>query len=135
MIPIRNRTILDSIQPDFEKVTSVSKNDHVIGYHLFTKDTLSRFDIACCHNLAPLYGIPEEAATGTSSGALACYLMNNGMLNKESTDCLVFEQGYSLGRPSEIIVSLSLSNGRISEIDASGNAENIGQKQISICCK
>jgi len=29
-------------------------------------------------NFAPLYDIPEEAATGTSNGALSCYLYKYG---------------------------------------------------------
>ena len=35
---------------------------------------------AYCRNFAPLYGIPEESATGTSNGALACYLLKQGIV-------------------------------------------------------
>lgn len=39
---------------------------------------------AHCRNFAPLYGIDEESATGSSNGALACYLFENGMLSPGS---------------------------------------------------
>ena len=77
MVPVRSRASLDSIHPDFDKVAAVSRRYETIGYHLFTRDALRPQDTAYCRNLAPLYGIPEEAATGTSSGALACYLMHH----------------------------------------------------------
>ena len=61
------------MKPDFEKITAVSKKYNVIGYHVFTLET--KFDsTAHCRNFAPLYDIPEESATGTSYGALSCYL-------------------------------------------------------------
>ena len=41
--------------------------------HLFA---LSEENIIC-RNFAPLYDIDEEAATGTSNGALACYLRHH----------------------------------------------------------
>ena len=34
---------------------------------------------AHCRNFAPLYAIPEEAATGTSNGALTYYLYRRGL--------------------------------------------------------
>lgn len=37
-----------------------------------------------CRNFAPLYDINEEAATGTSNGALACYLYEQHNLQKKS---------------------------------------------------
>ncbi len=64
---------LNSIKPDFNKVSDISKKYDVTGYHVFTLETLEGAT-AHCRNFAPLYDIPEEAATGTSNGALSCYL-------------------------------------------------------------
>ena len=47
--------------------------DMWVGYHVFTLESLYGAN-ANCRNFAPLYDIPEEAATGTSNGALGCYL-------------------------------------------------------------
>jgi len=132
MVPVRSRASLDSIHPDFDKVAAVSRRYETIGYHLFTRDALRPQDTAYCRNLAPLYGIPEEAATGTSSGALACYLMHHGQLRAEDAGHLVFEQGYAMGRPSEIRVSLALHNGVIQSVNVGGTAMHMDQRIIRI---
>jgi predicted PhzF superfamily epimerase YddE/YHI9 len=42
-------------------------------------------------NFAPLYGIDEEAATGTSNGALACFLMKH--MKDECDSHFIIERG------------------------------------------
>lgn len=73
LIPIKNLETLMKIKPDFEKVKSISSKYDVIGYHLFTLESLYG-STAHCRNLAPLYDIPEESATWTSNWGLSCYL-------------------------------------------------------------
>lgn len=55
---------------------------------------------AYVRNFAPLYDIDEEAATGTSNGALTYYLYRRGLVKPEGVN--VFVQGEAMGRPSEI---------------------------------
>ena len=58
---------------------------------------------AHCRNFAPLYGIPEECATGTSNGALFHYLNGYGLVGPSPAR---FIQGESMGRPSVITARL-----------------------------
>jgi len=85
MVPVRSIEILDAIKPDMKKVKEISQKYNTVGYHAFSLESLHGAD-AYCRNFAPLYGIPEESATGTSSGALGCYLYQfnfNGSRNIE----------------------------------------------------
>ncbi|MEI5994313.1 PhzF family phenazine biosynthesis protein [Candidatus Enterococcus mansonii] len=100
LIPIKSDTQLHGLKPNFEKIKEISQSYNVIGTHLYTFDE----NRIICRNFAPLYDINEEAATGTSNGALACYLYERGYLQKET---YVFEQGYSLHSLSEIVVKLA----------------------------
>ena len=59
-----------------------------------------------CRNFAPLYGINEESATGTSSGALACYLFTKNIRRQKE---YIFQQGANLGSPPEIVLKLSVN--------------------------
>lgn len=131
LIPIKNIEILDAIKPNFEKVTEISKKYNVVGYHMFTFDSLNNSN-AYCRNLAPLYGIDEESATGTSNGALACYLYKYGMLDLLKCDNITFEQGYSMSMPSEINVGLNVKENDICEVKVGGKALNIDLKEIEI---
>ena len=63
---------LDSIRPDDETIAYFCKKHSVVGLHVFELCDKENKTTASCRNFAPLYGISEESATGSSSGALAC---------------------------------------------------------------
>ena len=80
LIPIKSEIQLHALQPNFEKIKEISKYYNVVGMHLYTFND----NRIICRNFAPLYDINEEAATGTSNGALACYLYEQHYLQKKS---------------------------------------------------
>ena len=65
IIPIEDKNILDSFIMNKERVIELSKKYKVVGAHLFTLDKDKKVT-AFCRNIAPLVGIDEECATGTS---------------------------------------------------------------------
>lgn len=98
MMPVPTLADLEAINPDFKALSDLSARYEVVGVHAFTRDG----DDATCHvrNFAPLYDIDEEAATGTSNGALTYYGYLNGFV-KSGDDCK-FIQGEKMKRPSVI---------------------------------
>lgn len=131
LVPVKNMEILNSINPDFKKVAEISSKYSTIGYHIFTLESLYG-STAHCRNLAPLYGIPEESATGTSNGALSCYLFKYGKINSDHARHIVIEQGYSMKKPSEIIVSLTTVEKEIAQVKVGGKALNLSEIQVEI---
>ena len=67
--------------PNFKEISILSKEMKCISIHCFalTESDIDNAPIAVCRNFVPLYSINEEAATGTSNYALACYLHNLGI--------------------------------------------------------
>ena len=100
IIPIENKNILDNFVMNKEKVIELSKKYKVVGAHLFTLDKTKKVT-AFCRNIAPLVGIDEECATGTSNGALTHYLQDCNIISTE--DINTFIQGESMGRASTIL--------------------------------
>lgn len=131
LVPVKNIDELNSIRPDFGKVAAICKKYNTIGYHVFTLQSLHNSS-AYCRNFAPLYGIPEESATGTSNGALACYLYKYGCVGKDKLSCMIFEQGFSMGKPSEIISSINICNEEIVKVMVGGKAINLSEISIVI---
>jgi PhzF family phenazine biosynthesis protein len=131
LIPINDLETLLSIQPDFEAIKDISKRYNVTGYHVFTMETKYN-STAHCRNFAPLYDIPEESATGTSNGALSCYLYKYGVISENECSKLVFEQGYSMDKPSEILAGLCIENKSIKEVKVGGNALKIEEKEYEL---
>lgn len=131
IVPIKNIEILKSIRPDYDKVSAVSRKFNSTGYHLFTFETVNGSE-AHCRNFAPLYGISEESATGTSSGALASYLFKHDKINPKDEEQIVFEQGYTMKKPSEIIAFLKIREKNIIEVKVGGKALNLSEIEIKI---
>ena len=131
-LPIINREALFNLKPDLNKMRALNKETHTVGFHAFTLNTININSLAHCRNFAPLYGINEEAATGSSSGALACYLFRNKTLKNINVNKLMFEQGYSMGKPSKIHVLLEEKNEAIKRVRIGGKAILFGEKEIEI---
>ncbi|WDV47190.1 PhzF family phenazine biosynthesis protein [Clostridiaceae bacterium M8S5] len=128
IIPIKNIKILDEIKPSIDQVAEISRKYDVGGYHIFTLDS-SRKEDAYCRNFAPLYGINEESATGTSNGALACYLYKHKKFRNKD---FVFEQGYAMNMQSEILVILNVVGDEITAVKVGGKALNLISKEINL---
>ena len=99
IMPVQSRDVLAAIDPDFPALTELSRKYDVVGVHAFALAPEGDKVTAYCRNFAPLYDIDEEAATGTSSGALTYYLIRSGLVKGDR--CL-FVQGEKMGRPSQI---------------------------------
>ncbi len=71
----------------------------------------SRKGYEASHNLgvrvfADFYGVPEDAATGSSNGALAAYLARHKAFGAPDINVMV-GQGYEMGRPSTLALRTS----------------------------
>ena len=114
MLPLNSAEVLANLKPDMDAIAKLSKKLDVTGVHAFAieKDALH------CRNFAPLYGIDEEAATGTSTGALTYYLYKHGIIKPNETN--MFIQGEAMGKPSRIYSRLSI-NGESVRIRVGGS--------------
>jgi PhzF family phenazine biosynthesis protein len=129
LVPVQNKVILNSLHPNMEKVEQISRRFETVGYHVFCLEPTAS-NTVFCRNFAPLYGIPEEAATGTSNGALACYLHQYGKLGKAQEVNLIFNQGDAMERPSEIRASLRIRENEISAVRVGGRAMGLNFIEI-----
>lgn len=107
MLPIKTKETLYALEPDFKAIANYTANNAIGGIHAFTLDCSK--GIAESRNFCPLYGINEEAATGTSTGALIYYLFKNNVLHDYDQE-YTFLQGYSMGRPSTIVAKIVNNN-------------------------
>lgn len=129
-IPVKDENVLRNLKPDMHKIEVISKKYNAIGLHVFTLAKNS-YKSAICRNFAPLYGIPEESATGTSNGALACYLYKYNVFEQYNKE-IVFEQGLYMNKPSEIRARLIIDNHILKEIWVGGEAVFLGESIYQI---
>lgn len=105
VIHLKNKEKLYSIKADMEKIKEISKKLDIISFHPFALERDEKNNLlAYVRNFAPIVDIDEEAATGTSNGALAYFLYSKKYLNEaEYLRCI---QGETMGRESEIIAQV-----------------------------
>lgn len=118
LLPVQTLETLDKAVQNEAEVTRLSEHYDVVGVHMFCPNTPDA--AAHCRNFAPLYAIPEEAATGTSNGALTYYLYRRGLIQAGADNRFV--QGEKMGKPSEIL-------SRITE-DGSGVKVRVGGRAL-----
>lgn len=121
--PINSIKTLEKIVPDYDKIIALSKKYQVVGIYTFTLDVAEV--TARCRNFAPLYGIYEDAATGTSAAALSCYLIHHQLVKVEPITELSFQQGYSINKPSLLLTKI-----QDNKVEVAGTAFTIDKKQI-----
>lgn len=127
IIPVPNG-YLDVIEPNDELIANFCEKHKVVGFHVFELCDPESKLTASCRNFAPLFGISEESATGSSSGALACYLTEYLTLGCD----YVFEQGRSMGCTSIITASVESDNSTVINVKVGGFASTIGKVVIPV---
>lgn len=129
MMPVADRDSLNAITPDFPALSKLSEKYEVVGVHAFTTDSA---DGVTCHvrNFAPLYDIDEEAATGTSNGALTYYGYLNGFI-KSGDDCK-FVQGEKMDRPSVILSHIEASSAEECSVKVGGSGVILAEGDIKL---
>lgn len=121
VVPLPKEELLTQIVPDFPEIESVSRELDLIEYYVFSPETRTLDRDAGTRMFAPLYGIPEESATGMAAGPLACYLYDYLDVKKSQ---IIIEQGCLMTppSPSELIVELIIEAGKISKLMVGGRA-------------
>ena len=125
MIPVPDVATLNALQPDMEAVAAITKEHDTTSFHVFTLNSImnlefrnlnketspfnirnSEFEItAFVRDFGPLYGIPEESATGTANAALTHYMAVNGIIPQQGD--FAFLQGEAMGRPSVVATRMA----------------------------
>jgi len=110
-VPLRSIDALYRIKPNFQQISDVSIQHNAIGMYCYTTETRHQAT-AHCRNFAPVVGILEDSATGTSAAALSTLLYHHHLLgecgvniSKPILHC-TYEQGYAIDCPAELLVQL-----------------------------
>ena len=120
---------LDAIEPNDERIADFCKQHNLVGFHVFELCEVQSKHTASCRNFAPLFGISEESATGSSCGALACYLTEH--LTELGSE-YVFEQGRAMNCHSIITASVESNNSIINSVKVGGFANSIGSVIVAV---
>jgi trans-2,3-dihydro-3-hydroxyanthranilate isomerase len=120
IVPVRALTAVRSIQPDASAIMDVCNRFGANGIMVFTTVTVEPSATVHARMFAPSIGILEDPATGSASGALGAYLVQNGVVEVAPTTDIVVEQGYEIERPSQILVRVESDDDIIKTVKVGG---------------
>lgn len=100
MVLVKDRDTLNKIVIDRQAMIDYSNEHQLTGFHVCAIEDKQYYT----RNFGPACGIDEESATGTSSGSMYIYLLENNYITKE--DSISFMQGDIMNQPSQIDVKI-----------------------------
>ena len=133
MIGIKSIEVLNTLQPNYEALSKLSKVIECNGYYIFTVDSKDKEILVHGRMFAPAIGINEDPVTGNANGPLGAYLVHHNLV-KHNNSLFKFKakQGEAIKRPGIVEVEVKIEDKEPVEIKVSGNAVIVFQSEITI---
>jgi trans-2,3-dihydro-3-hydroxyanthranilate isomerase len=133
-VPIRSLEALGRCRVNAMVLSEAYTRVGASSCYAFTRETLGGGENRAHARLfAPDYGIPEDPATGSASGALSGYLIHHGALDLEPADGIfrfVIEQGDFMERPSRISAEVKGTPGAVEQVRIGGPSVVVARGEL-----
>jgi len=106
LVPVKSWKAIDEARPRLTELAEMNRAHEISTTHLFTFDTHGDIHDLYTRDFCPAIGIPEDPVTGAANGALAGYLVLEGILSGKETHELLVAQGNAIGRPGTLKVTI-----------------------------
>jgi trans-2,3-dihydro-3-hydroxyanthranilate isomerase len=128
-VPMRGLKAIADARPDMSRLDAVFGDGDLGKAYLFCAETADSGHDFHARMFAPGLGIPEDPATGAAAAAFAGFLAATRRLD-DGEHMFQLEQGYEMGRPSLIELTLTTRGGALRAATIGGDAVKIGEGTI-----
>jgi trans-2,3-dihydro-3-hydroxyanthranilate isomerase len=121
-VPVKTREALQKsmcIEPHWSRL--IKPLDAVDAAYIYTRGGANTRTAFRARMYAPGGGIPEDPATGSATALLAAQIHKAESL-VDGTHTWHLEQGYEMGRPSELRLEADISGSRVASVRVGGSA-------------
>lgn len=101
----------------------------LVGAYLYTRETVHNASSFNARMFAPDVGIPEDPATGSAAVMFAGVILAFDLL-PDGSHRRIIEQGYQMGRPSEVTLSIDVKGGKLHNVRIGGAAIRVAEGQL-----
>ncbi len=120
-VPLRSLDAMARCRLDLAAFGRVFGEHGRAAVYLFCRETASPQHQFHARMFAPSMGMLEDPATGSAVAAFAGYLAAHGGYG-DGDHVARIEQGYEMGRPSLMILTISIAGGRLTDATIAGHA-------------
>jgi trans-2,3-dihydro-3-hydroxyanthranilate isomerase len=126
-VPVGRLATVRDCRPEAGRLTAAFGSGPV---YLFCSETVEPGHAYHARMFAPALGVPEDPATGAAAAALTGLIAaQSGLADGEHA--IIIEQGYEMGRPSLIHLSLTMRNGKLVSASVGGDAVVVTEGTIA----
>ncbi|MFL0252965.1 PhzF family isomerase [Clostridium neuense] len=131
MVGIKSIETLNSLQPNYDELSRLSKSITCNGYYVFTVTPEDGDVLIHGRMFAPAIGINEDPVTGNANGPLGAYLVHYNLV-PHNNSLLKFKakQGEAIKRAGIIEVEVEIEDKEPVEVKVSGNAVIVFKSQL-----
>ncbi len=120
-VPVRSLETVARSRPDARLWDATFGPDDPAAVYVFCRETAEAGHDFHARMFAPGLGVPEDPATGSAAAAFAGLLARDGGL-ADGEHRVAIEQGYEMGRPSIIQLSVNLRDRNLVGASIAGDA-------------
>ena len=121
-VPVKSRAALEKskvLEPYWSKL--IHPMGGVDAAYIYTRGGDSKATDFRARMYAPTGGVPEDPATGSATALLAAQLLTSEKL-KDGKHRWQLEQGYEMGRPSDLRLEADVAAGKLTAVRVGGSA-------------
>jgi trans-2,3-dihydro-3-hydroxyanthranilate isomerase len=127
-VPVRGLDAIGRARPDMTRWSEVFGPGDPPGAFLFCREVVDRNNSFHARMFAPAMGLIEDPATGSAVAAFAGPLTASGLADGRHD--VTIEQGYEMGRPSLLHLSLTIRGGALDGATVGGDAVLVSEGMI-----
>lgn len=131
IIPVKDLKAVESIKFRLDIYDDLYQRHNIPFILAYTLETVHSKNDVHCRMFAPEAGVLEDPATGSAHGPLGGYLAIHEILGSGNIQ-FVSEQGYELGRPSELKVEIQKIGDQITKVLVGGRCVPIGEGMLNL---
>ncbi len=133
-VPLASRRAVDSATLDRAALQRCYEREGMTELPVFVFSLEGGRDDATAYSrmFAPVFGVPEDPATGGASGPLGGYLVRHGAIPLDRASQMISLQGARMGRPSRVHISISSRDGAIGEVRVGGESVLAGEGLLRV---
>ena len=129
-VPVRGRDAVERAAVDNTRwEQGFPANERPIAF-VFCRETVEAGHDFHARMFAPALGVPEDPATGSAAAALAGMLAHTGDL-PDGAHRFTIEQGYEMGRPSVMVLDMTMRRGGLHAAWVGGEAVRVLEGTIA----
>lgn len=133
LIGIKSQKTLDSLKPNMDALSRISKEIKCNGYFVFTFDTNEYGVLTKGRIFAPAIGINEDPVTGNANGPLGAYLIRHKLITTNmKTFSFIGKQGEAINRTGLVEVEVEIENDLPIKVKVGGKAKVVFRTEIEI---